>query len=65
MWSKEYNRIAAYARSKLANIMFTRELAKQLEGTGVTTYSPHPGGVNTELSRHAKGWLWYLYVSLK
>ena len=65
MWSKEYDRIAAYGRSKLANIMFTRELAKQLEGTGVTTYSLHPGSVNTELARHLKGWRWYIFVSLK
>ena len=65
MWTKEYKRTPAYGRSKLANIMFTRELAKRLEGTGVTTYSLHPGSVNTELQRHAKGWLWYLFVSLK
>src|ERR1700680_1771261 len=32
-----------YGETKLANIMFTRELARRLEGTGVTAYSFHPG----------------------
>ena len=39
----------AYADSKLANILFTRELARRLAGTGVTTNSLHPGVVNTNL----------------
>ncbi|MCB1153974.1 SDR family oxidoreductase, partial [bacterium] len=37
----------AYANSKVANILFTRELARRLEGTGVTAYAIHPGGVAT------------------
>jgi retinol dehydrogenase-12 len=47
-----YWRIGAYGQSKLANILFTRELAKRLEGTGVTTYTLHPGVVDTELVRY-------------
>ena len=47
-----YNPQQAYSRSKLANLMFSRELAKRLAGTNVTTYSLHPGMVNTELTRH-------------
>ena len=31
-WEKSYNAIAAYAQSKIANILFTRELAKRLNG---------------------------------
>lgn len=42
----------AYAQSKLANILFTRELAKQLQGTGVTVNAVHPGIVRTEIMRH-------------
>ncbi|XP_054272940.1 retinol dehydrogenase 11-like [Macrosteles quadrilineatus] len=42
----------SYARSKMANILFTRELARRLKDTGVTAYSLHPGVVDTELSRH-------------
>ena len=50
--NRSYSRVGAYAQSKLANILFTRELAKRLEGTGVTTYSLHPGSIRTELGRH-------------
>ncbi len=38
---------AAYARSKLANILFTVELARRLEGTGITANTLHPGVVAT------------------
>nr|XP_018907783.1 PREDICTED: retinol dehydrogenase 12-like [Bemisia tabaci]XP_018907784.1 PREDICTED: retinol dehydrogenase 12-like [Bemisia tabaci] len=49
---KSYSPTDAYGRSKLANIFFTTELARKLEGTGVTTYSLHPGLVHTDLFRH-------------
>lgn len=49
---KKYSTIDAYSQSKLANILFTRELAKHLEGTNVTTYCLHPGVVNTEFGRY-------------
>lgn len=52
-WEKgTYSPGAAYAQSKLANVLFTRELARRLEGTGVTVNSLHPGAVHTELGRH-------------
>ncbi len=44
---------AAYAQSKLANILFTRELARRLAGTGVTANCLHPGFVNTGFARNA------------
>jgi len=42
---KDYRGWTAYSRSKLANILFTRELARRLGGTGVTANSLHPGFV--------------------
>lgn len=52
---KSYDKNGAYAQSKLANVLFTRSLAKRLEGTGVTAYSLHPGVVQTDLWRHLNG----------
>ncbi len=40
-----------YGASKLANILFTRELARRLEDTGVTTYALHPGVVASDIWR--------------
>jgi retinol dehydrogenase-12 len=45
-----------YGRSKLANILFTRELARRLAGTGVTANCLHPGFVATRIGRSAGGW---------
>lgn len=49
---KDYHPIRAYAQSKLANILFARELAKRTEVLGVMAYSVDPGMVNTEITRH-------------
>ncbi|XP_044292045.1 retinol dehydrogenase 12-like [Varanus komodoensis] len=49
---KCYNRGLAYCHSKLANILFTRELARRLQGTGVIVNALHPGTVYSELTRH-------------
>ncbi|KAL1116081.1 hypothetical protein AAG570_005576 [Ranatra chinensis] len=49
---KKYVPRTAYSQSKLANILFTNELAKRLKGTGVTVNSLHPGLVDTEMGRH-------------
>ncbi|XP_070577917.1 retinol dehydrogenase 13-like [Ptychodera flava] len=49
---KGYSKFSAYSQSKLANVLFTRELSRKLEGTGVTVNSLHPGVVKTELGRH-------------
>lgn len=44
-----YAIMRAYARSKLANVLFTRELARRLDGSGVTTSCLHPGVVATNI----------------
>lgn len=48
----DYSPGPAYAQSKLANILFTRELSKRLEETDVLVTAVHPGVVKTELARH-------------
>lgn len=47
--------LRAYGRSKLANVLFTRELAQRLAGTGVTANAVHPGMVATDLWRNVGG----------
>lgn len=47
----------AYARSKLAVVLFTYELARRLEGTGVTVNALHPGHVATDMFKDDFGWL--------
>src|SRR6266496_5501983 len=44
---RDYSGQRAYSQSKLANVMFTYELARRLEGTGVTATVLHPGVVST------------------
>ena len=41
--SRKYNNFAAYGEAKVASVLYAKELAERLEGTGVTTYSVHPG----------------------
>lgn len=48
------NLSTAYGQSKLANVLFSNELARQFNGTGVTSNSLHPGIIKTELARHIK-----------
>jgi retinol dehydrogenase-12 len=49
-WDKRpYTGISAYGATKLANILFTRELARRLQGSGVTANCLHPGVVATSL----------------
>jgi NAD(P)-dependent dehydrogenase (short-subunit alcohol dehydrogenase family) len=49
-----WNSWRSYANSKLANILFTRELARRLDGTGVTANCVHPGTVRTGFGREGK-----------
>ena len=52
MSEHRYKPHGAYRQSKLANVLFTQALAKRLEETNVTTYSLHPGVVQTEIVRN-------------
>jgi len=51
-----YAIMKAYARSKLANVLFAAELARRLAGTGVTSNSLHPGVVATNIWSGAPAW---------
>lgn len=62
--TRSYQPFKAYQQSKLANVLFSKELARRLEGVrgpeggdgpAVTTYAVHPGVVKTELGRHLDG----------
>ncbi|HJL29391.1 MAG TPA: oxidoreductase [Polyangiaceae bacterium LLY-WYZ-15_(1-7)] len=54
--TRSYGKVAAYAQSKLANLLFTFELQRRLEaaGAGALALAAHPGWTGTELQRHVK-----------
>jgi NAD(P)-dependent dehydrogenase (short-subunit alcohol dehydrogenase family) len=53
--AKDYRGFPVYGKSKLCNILFTRELAKRWAGTGVTANSLHPGFVSTRFGDSSGG----------
>ena len=55
-YERGYRIMRAYARSKLANVLFAAELARRLAGTGVTSNSLHPGAVATHIWSGAPTW---------
>ena len=48
-FARSYNVGKAYARTKLYNVLFTRELARRLAGSGVTVNALHPGVIRTQI----------------
>lgn len=54
---RRYAAMLAYANSKLANILFTTELARRLDGTGVSANCLHPGTVRTNFGQTGSPWL--------
>ncbi len=52
-----YLPLRAYSTSKLANVLFTTELARRLRGTGVTANCVHPGTVRTRFGHEGRFWL--------
>ncbi len=54
---RRYRPGRAYCQSKLANVLFTYELARRLAGTGVTATCLHPGTVRTRVWRESRGLL--------
>jgi retinol dehydrogenase-12 len=54
--TRSYNAARAYSQSKLANILFVRELARRTRGMGITAVSLHPGVYPTRLLDTLMGW---------
>ena len=50
-FENKYSSFRAYSNSKLANVLFTYELARRLEGTGVTVNALHPGVINSNFGK--------------
>ena len=62
--NRQYNILTAYCQSKLMTIIFTKELAKRLQGTNVTVNALHPGGVATKLGMNDNPFIYKLVWKL-
>jgi len=63
-YEEGYNPMRSYARSKLANILFTYELAKRLRGTNVVANTLHPGTVRTNFGKQLSGIAGFVFKHL-
>ena len=63
--ARGYRGLMAYSRSKLCNILYTRELARRWAGTGVTANSLHPGFVATRFGDASGGFFSYVVRASK
>ncbi len=64
-FDRGYRIMRAYSRSKLANVLFTRALARRLEGSGVTANAVHPGTVATHIWDGAPTWMRPIFAVIK
>lgn len=48
-YGRDFGKLTSYPNSKLCNVLFTKELAKRIEGTGVSVNAVHPGVIRTNL----------------
>jgi retinol dehydrogenase 12 len=63
-WERQpYRGLRIYAHSKLAQVVYSAELARRLAGTGVTSNSLHPGDVSTNVTRDSKFLSWGIRVA--
>jgi NAD(P)-dependent dehydrogenase (short-subunit alcohol dehydrogenase family) len=62
---RRYRHFKVYGMTKLANILFTYELAERLEGTGVVANSLHPGGVNTNFGNNNRSFGTLIFRAFK
>ena len=58
---RKFTTTTAYAQSKLANVLFTRELARRLSNERITVNAMHPGLVSSNFERHGDRWTALLY----
>lgn len=63
MSEKSYNKFKAYSQSKLANILFAKELSEKLDGSSVTVNSCHPGIQNCNPVPKNKNNIHFFYIS--
>lgn len=64
-FEKKYDGWKAYGLSKLANVLFTYELVRRLEGTGVTANCLHPGVVNTGFGNSGTAFFSFMFKLIK
>jgi len=60
-----YEMMAAYCRSKLANVLFTYALARRLDGTSVTSNCLHPGVIATRFGHNNKGPFKWMMIAVR